>query len=132
MSSKPQNRCFKVLLTLFIQLSKDGDLEKARILVFPSVKTTETGSLGKQIFVCEKTWNEIVNLSVQYTRQTNMVNQNAFLLVLRKGLTLNHASLELMVIPPTSALQLNLKLSHLSWSHNRLSSGTRSQTLFAL
>lgn len=82
-NSKPQNRCFKVLLTRFIQLSKDGDLEKARILLLPSVKTTEMGSLGKQIFMCKKTWNEIVNLSVQYTRQTNMVNQNAFLLFLR-------------------------------------------------
>lgn len=61
-SSKPQNRCFIVLLTLFIQLSKDGDLEKARVLLFPSDKTTETGSLGKQIFMCKKTWNEIVNL----------------------------------------------------------------------
>lgn len=50
-SSKPQNRCFKVLHILFIQLSKGGELEKARILLFPSVKTTEMGSLAKQIFM---------------------------------------------------------------------------------
>lgn len=68
-SSKPQNRCFKVLFTLFIQLSKGGVLEKARILLFPSVKTTEMSSLAKQIFMCKRTWNEIVTLSIQYTRQ---------------------------------------------------------------
>lgn len=69
--------------------------------------------LAKQIFMCKGTWKEIVSLSIQYTRQTQHV-QSKYILLLRQGLTLDHASLKLMVIPRASDLQLNLKLSHLS------------------